>query len=72
MKPAYCAISVPKATPSIFIPKPKTSVSEASMFTMFCMMEMNMGIRVFCIPINQPIRLMSANEAGAPQMTTLK
>ena len=39
------------------MPQAKTSVRLARIFTTFCMMEMNIGMRVFCMPMNQPFRL---------------
>ena len=55
--PAYCATRVPMATPSTFMPKTLTRVMLAAMFIMFCTIEMTMGVRVFCMPIYQPVRL---------------
>ena len=52
--PLYCAISVPSATPSTFIPKPNTKPRLAAMFTTFCTMAIYIGKREFCIPIYQP------------------
>ena len=46
--------------------------SEATILTTFCMMEINMGMRVFCMPMYQPMRQNSPNDAGAPQMTMRK
>ena len=66
MKPAYCAVSVPMATPSTFIPHPNTSNVLAQMFTMFCTMATAIGVREFCMPISQPERLNSPSMAGAP------
>ena len=42
------------------------------MLMMFCAMEMTMGKRVFCIPMNQPVRLLSPKTAGAPHTTMSK
>ena len=54
-RPAYWAISVPRATPSTFIPNTYTRLRLAAMFTTFCIIEMNIGMRVFCMPMNQPV-----------------
>ena len=70
--PLYWAVSVPKATPSTFIPHPNTSKVLAAMFTTFCTMAMSMGVREFCMPINHPERLNNPSMAGAPQMSMLK
>jgi MATE family multidrug resistance protein len=51
------ATSVPNAMPSTFMPNPYTNVQLATMFTTFCIMEMNIGRRVFCIPMYHPVRL---------------
>ena len=67
-KPAHCAISVPDATPSIFIPRQYTNNRDTSMFTTFCVMEMIIGIFVFCIPTNHPFKAKRPRLAGAPQM----
>ena len=56
-KPVHWAIIVPKATPSIRSPNPKTKVMETSRLVMFCAMETYMGMRVFCMPMNHPVRL---------------
>ena len=39
--PAYCAVNVPMATPSIFIPNPYTRRRLTAMFTIFCVMAVN-------------------------------
>ena len=66
MKPAYCAVSVPKATPSTFIPHPNTRKVLAQMLTTFCTMATAIGDREFCMPMNHPERLNSPSMAGAP------
>ena len=48
-------MSVPSATPSIFMPKPKTKTSETTMLMMFCAIDTTIGVRVSCIPMNQPV-----------------
>ena len=53
--PLHCAMSVPRATPSICILKPNTSTSEATILMMFCVIDTTIGVRVSCIPINQPV-----------------
>ena len=70
--PDHCATNVPIATPSIFMPAKSTKAKLTAMFTTFCMMEINMGMRVFCMPMNHPMKPYSPNIAGAPQMQTLK
>ena len=48
-------MSVPRATPSICILKPNTSTSEATIFMMFCVIDTTIGVRVSCMPMNQPV-----------------
>ena len=71
-RPAYWAISVPNATPSTFIPSTNTKHRLAAIFTIFCVIAINIGKREFCIPMNQPAKPYKPNMAGAPQIQILK
>ena len=51
--------------PSTFMPNAYTNVQLAPMFTTFCIMEMNIGRRVFCIPMYHPWKANSEMVAGA-------
>lgn len=42
------------------------------MFTKFCTMATSIGMRVFCMPINQPVNAVVNMTAGAPQIHILK
>ena len=54
--PAYCATSVPKATPSTFIFSTNTKNRLAAILTMFWVMAMNIGKREFCMPMYHPVK----------------
>ena len=53
--PLHWAMSVPRATPSICILKPNTNTSEATILMMFCVIDTTIGVRVSCMPMNQPV-----------------
>ena len=55
--PLHWATSVPRATPSMRSPKPKTKATEATILTTFWNRATCMGTRVVCMPTNHPFRL---------------
>ena len=67
-KANHCAISVPKATPAMLILKKNTKIVLATILIIFCKMEIIMGKRVGCIPINQPVKAYKPNIAGVPHI----
>ena len=66
--PVYCAHAEARATPSIFIPNPYTKAKLKTIFTMFTVIAINIGVLASCIPINQPLNVYMPNTAGAAQM----
>ena len=54
--PQYCAMTVPKATPTTSLLKTMTKMVLSTMFITLVVMAIAMGILVFCIPTNQPLK----------------
>ena len=70
--PVHCDSTVPRAIPSIFMPKPNTKVALRAILTTFVRTENIIGSLVSCMPMSQPVAEYIPRTAGAPQTTIPK
>ena len=70
--PAQLAATVPAATPSKPIPATKTSRRLSAMLSRLVVRLTIIGATVVCMPINQPVRAIVPNWAGAAQTQSRK
>ena len=72
MRPVYCAMTVPRATPANPSGVCRPSQMLAERLTMLTVMSTIIGKTVFCMPMNQPLKTISDRVAGASHILMKK